>query len=89
MSNPTCEQTVEALFDERVRLVTDAVALVQRVDNELQAKLTRLRDEIAAVKALAYQLDATFDPGGTLPDDCGEWVEQHTAVIDKLKAALA
>jgi hypothetical protein len=38
-----------------------------------------------AVLALATELEATFDPGGNLPEDCAEWEEAHQNAIQKLR----
>jgi len=37
------------------------------------------------VLCLASELEATFDPGGNLPDDCEEWATRHMDVIHKLR----
>lgn len=34
---------------------------------------------------IACRLEATFDPGGNLPDDCAEWAEAHADVIAELR----
>lgn len=34
---------------------------------------------------IASELEATFDPGGTLPEDCEGWASRHMDVIGKLR----
>lgn len=34
---------------------------------------------------LATKLEASFDPGGNLPDDCEEWAERHMDLIGELR----
>lgn len=45
------------------------------------------RTELSAldVLALCSRLEATFDPGGNLPDDCESWVAEHMNVIGELR----
>ncbi len=37
------------------------------------------------ILGIASKLEATFDPGGSLPDDCDEWAEQHMNIIGELR----
>ena len=37
------------------------------------------------VLALCSKLEATFDPGGSLPEDCAEWAEAHMNAIYELR----
>lgn len=41
--------------------------------------------DLDVVLDLATRLEATFDPGGTLPDDCEEWAAEHMDLIGKLR----